>query len=116
MTATDAGSKNGRSEATTPAWSRALDAGLELARRRDREASSTSSCSRARATLEARVVEDVRARRVRREDVGDEARDAALARPARELLEQARADAALLLGVGDGERHLGGVAGRASRA
>ena len=40
--------------------------------------------------------------------LGDEARDPGLARAERELLEQARADPAALLGVGDGERDLGG--------
>ena len=44
---------------------------------------------------------------VRRHHLGDEPIDAGVARPAGELLEQAGADPAALLGVVDGERHLG---------
>ncbi len=57
--------------------------------------------------LEPGVSEHCQGRRVRCHHLGDEPFDAGVARPAGELLEQACADPAALLGVIDRERHLG---------
>ena len=107
ITATLRGSKNGRSEAVTATWSRSAT----LVRR-----PSVAPIGKRRLDLaaldlaldlEADVREDDEHVAVLGEHVGDEARDPELAGAERELLEQARADAAALLLVGHGERDLG---------
>ena len=87
-----------------------LDARPERAGRGDREAELDLAALTLAQELESGVREDRQGRCVRRHHLGDEPGDAGLARPAGELLEQAGADPAALLGVVDGERHLGRVA------
>ena len=84
-----------------------VDALLVARGRRDREAHLDLAALELARDLEAGVGEDREHRPVLGQHLGDEALDPG-ARPRRgELLEQARADAAALQLVGDGEGHLG---------
>ena len=87
-----------------------LDARLELDGRDDREAHLDLLGVALPDDLEAGVGEDAEGSRVRRQDIGPESRDPALARPPCELLEQPHPDAAPLLRVRDRERHVGRIA------
>ena len=74
--------------------------------RRDRERDLERPAVERARDAEARVLEDPEHRRVVGDHVGDEPLDAGRGRARRELLQHARADAAALVLVGDGERDL----------
>ena len=84
-----------------------LDSRRQCAGRGDGERELDLAALTCAPELESGVREHCQRRRVRRHHLGDEPVDAGVARPAGELLEQAGADPASLLGVVDGERHLG---------
>ena len=85
-----------------------LDARLEALRRRDRKADLDLAVLELAHDVEARPGEDAQHGSVLREHLRDEASHAAAGGAVGQLLEQARADPAALLFVGDHERDLCG--------
>ena len=107
-TATLAGSKNGRREATTAAWSRSSTRARYASAGAIGNSSSTVPSASRRVTSKPASPKTRSMATFPAQHLGDEALDAVRGGERGELLEQARADAAALELVGDGEGHLGG--------
>ena len=106
-TATLSGSKKARSEATTAVWSRSSTWARYASVGASGNSSSTIPCSSLRATSNPASVKTPKHGAVLGQDLRDEALDPVPRSDVRELLEQARPDAAALQVVRDRERHLG---------
>ena len=97
------GAKKGRSDATTARWSRSSTCARYSAVAAIGNATSTVPLVEHAGHAEAGSLEDVQHRLVLRHHLGHEALDANLCRARSELLQEPRADASPLMGVGDGE-------------